>query len=96
MKILIAENNINLCRLYKEEFQEEGYDVLIASTGKEALELFSAETPDIVAMEVLMPDIDGLTLVNDMKKHNPYSCHYVYIIRFYRYIYRIAVRCICG
>lgn len=71
MKILIVDDDEHIRRLYKEELQEEGYDVVIASTGKEALELFDKEDPDLVTLDILMPDIDGIKLLRQMKEKRP-------------------------
>lgn len=71
MKLLIVDDDTNIQRLYKEELEEEGYHVVIAGTGKEALELFETEKPDVVTLDILMPDIDGISLLRKMKELNP-------------------------
>ncbi len=71
MKLLIVDDDLNIQRLYKEELEEEGYDVVIATTGKDALELFQKETFDIVTLDILMPDIDGISLLRKMKEQKP-------------------------
>lgn len=71
MKLLIVDDDLNIQRLYKEELEEEGYDVVIASTGKDALEMFEKENPDIVTLDILMPDIDGISLLRKMKEQRP-------------------------
>jgi len=71
MKLLIVDDDANIQRLYKEELEEEGYEVILASTGKDALELFERENPDIVTLDILMPDIDGITLLRRMKEQRP-------------------------
>jgi DNA-binding response OmpR family regulator len=71
MKLLIVDDDTNIQRLYKEELEEEGYDVVIASTGKDALEMFERENPDIVTLDILMPDIDGISLLRKMKEQRP-------------------------
>ncbi len=70
MKLLVVDDDINIQRLYKEELEEEGYDVIVAGTGKDALELFEKEKPDIVTLDILMPDIDGISLLRKMKEIN--------------------------
>lgn len=70
MKLLVVDDDINIQRLYKEELEEEGYDVIIAGTGKDALEMFEKERPDIVTLDILMPDIDGISLLRKMKEIN--------------------------
>ncbi|GBE39716.1 MAG TPA: response regulator [Nitrospirae bacterium] len=71
MKILIVDDDIHIQRLYKEELEEEGYEVVIAGTGNKAFELFEKEDPDIVTLDILMPDIDGKILLKKMKEQRP-------------------------
>lgn len=71
MKILIVDDDLHIRRLYKEELEDEGYEVLIAETGSEALELFEKENPDLVTLDILMPDVDGIKLLRQMKERKP-------------------------
>jgi DNA-binding response OmpR family regulator len=71
MKILVIDDDQHIQRLYKEEFEEEGYEVVIASNGQEAIDLFNSENPDIVTLDILLPDIDGIRLLRQMKEKNP-------------------------
>ncbi|GAB4484196.1 MAG: response regulator [Thermodesulfovibrionales bacterium] len=71
MKILIVDDDQNILRLYKEELEEEGYTIVTASNGQEALEQFEKETPDLVTLDILLPDIDGIKLLRQMKEKRP-------------------------
>jgi CheY-like chemotaxis protein len=71
MKVLVVDDDRNIIRYYKEELEDEGYEVVIADTGKKALELFEKESPDIVTLDILMPDIDGISLLRQMKEQRP-------------------------
>jgi DNA-binding response OmpR family regulator len=71
MKLLIVDDDTNIQRLYKEELEEEGYEVVVATTGKDALAMFEEENPDIVTLDILMPDIDGISLLRKMKEKRP-------------------------
>ncbi len=71
MKILIVDDDQHIRRLYKEELEEDGYEVVVAATGAEALELFDRENPDLVTLDILMPDIDGIKLLRQMKEKKP-------------------------
>ncbi|MBI5640740.1 MAG: response regulator [Nitrospirae bacterium] len=71
MKILIVDDDQNILRLYKEELEEEGYHVVIASNGREALEQFEKENPDLVTLDILLPDVDGIKLLRQMKEKRP-------------------------
>jgi DNA-binding NtrC family response regulator len=58
--ILIVDDDRNLRRLYKAEFEAEGYRVISAEDGRRALELLLQEHPELVIMDIRMPDMDGL------------------------------------
>lgn len=71
MKLLIVDDDQHIRRLFKEELEEEGYEVYVASTGAEALALFEKVSPDLVTLDILMPDIDGIKLLRQMKEKRP-------------------------
>ena len=71
MKILIVDDDPNILRLYKEELEEEGYTIVTASNGQEAIERFDQEDPDLVTLDILLPDIDGIKLLRQMKEKKP-------------------------
>ena len=71
MKVLIVDDDSHILQLYKVELEEEGYEVVTASTGKEAMEVFEKVDPDLVTLDILMPDIDGITLLRKMKELRP-------------------------
>ncbi len=71
MKILVVDDDQHLRELYKEELEEEGYKVLVASSGQEALEIFEKESPDIVTLDILMPGMDGIEVLRKMKEKDP-------------------------
>jgi len=71
MKILIVDDDKNIIRYYKEELEDEGYEVIIAETGKKALERFERESPDIVTLDIVMPDMDGSSLLRQMNEQRP-------------------------
>ena len=71
MKILVVDDDLHIQRLYKEEFEDEGYEVVVASNGQEAMEMFEKENPDVVTLDILLPDIDGIHILRQMKEKNP-------------------------
>ncbi len=71
MKVLIVDDDEHILRLYKEELEEEGYEIVIAKTGAQALEVFQQENPDLVTLDILIPDMDGITLLRKMKEMRP-------------------------
>ena len=58
--ILIVEDDNNQRLLYEQELKLEGYEIVTASDGKEALEKVQEQLPDIIIMDINMPKMDGI------------------------------------
>lgn len=67
-KILIAEDEKDLLSLLSESFKQEGFDVIQASDGQEGLELSQKEKPDLMLVDILMPKLDGITMVQKIRE----------------------------
>jgi CheY-like chemotaxis protein len=70
-KILLVDDEEGIQMLYREELEEEGYEVISAYTGEEGLEKFKAESPDLVILDIQMPGINGIETLRQMKMENP-------------------------
>lgn len=71
MKILVVDDEKNILMLYKAELEDEGYEVITANSGREAIELFETQKPDMVTLDIMMPDIDGIQVLRQLKQKNP-------------------------
>jgi two-component system response regulator (stage 0 sporulation protein F) len=70
-KILIAEDEEILRFLYQEELEDAGYEVVTANNGKEALHRMKKAKPDLVILDIAMPEMDGLEALRRIKEqHN--------------------------
>ena len=58
--ILIVDDERNLLKLYESEFSQEGYSVITANTGAEALQKLAAQSVSLVILDIRMPELDGL------------------------------------
>ena len=65
-KVLCVDDDLSLLRLYQEELTEEGYRVILAKDGKEALIKFEKENPQVVVMDIRMPVMDGIETLTAM------------------------------
>ena len=59
-KILIVEDEESLRILYEEELKAEGYEVLTAQNGKEAIQKLEEGKPDLIVLDIVMPVMDGM------------------------------------
>jgi DNA-binding response OmpR family regulator len=70
MKVLIAEDDRDFGNILTQYVTISGFEVNLASDGKEAWEKFNAEKPDICVLDVMMPEMDGFTLAEKIKQSN--------------------------
>ncbi len=70
-KILVVDDEESIHLLYREELEEEGYEVISAMDGEEALALFDESCPDLVILDINMPGMDGIEVLRQMKQKRP-------------------------
>lgn len=79
--ILLVEDDVNQRALFEEELSDEGYRVVTAADGREALGVASQHKPDLVIMDVNMPVMDGLDTMArllEADRHVPVIIHTAY------------------
>ncbi|MBE0423622.1 MAG: response regulator transcription factor [Lutibacter sp.] len=74
-KIVLAEDNSTLSLLLKFRLEKEGYKLLIAADGKEAIEMIEQHDPELILTDIMMPFISGLEVIshvrNKLNKQTP-------------------------
>lgn len=70
-KILLVDDEESIQLLYREEFRDEGFEVVSALNGTEALEKFKADDFDLVILDIQMPGMNGIEVLRQMKMMNP-------------------------
>ena len=70
-KILLVDDEEGIHLLYREELEEEGYEVHSALTGEDALEKLKIISPDLVILDINMPGMNGIEVLRQMKEKNP-------------------------
>jgi two-component system response regulator MprA len=66
-RVLVIEDDGDLRRLLRRGLEEEGFEVMQASTGKDALSLAEAETPSLLIVDIGLPDADGRDVVQAVR-----------------------------
>jgi CheY-like chemotaxis protein len=65
--ILLADDKKNIRDFCKQELEDEGYRVILARDGREAIKLTQKETPDLVILDICMPIVGGLDAVEPIR-----------------------------
>ncbi len=62
--ILVVDDEPNVCYLLRSILEFEGYNVIVAKSGSEALQILKREKVDLITIDVIMPKMDGLELMS--------------------------------
>ena len=67
-KIMVVDDDSNICELLRLYLEKEGFDAVIAPNGMKALEMFDSEKPDLILLDVMMPQLDGWQVCREIRK----------------------------
>jgi PAS domain S-box-containing protein len=67
-KILIVNNELHIAQLFRHELETDGYTILITTSGAGALPLAQHEQPDLISLDAVLPNGDGLELLRQLKQ----------------------------
>lgn len=68
IKLLTVDDELDVCDFIKDFFSQRGYTVFAALNGKEALSVVKKEKPRIVFLDIIMPEINGLEVLRQIKE----------------------------
>lgn len=77
IKILVVDDDSNICELLRLYLEKEGFDAVIASDGAQAVAMFDTEKPDLILLDVMMPHLDGWQVCREIRKKS--SCPIIMI-----------------
>ena len=70
-KILVIDDEQGIRDLLDTLLRRKGYDVVLADNGQKGLELFRRERPDVLVLDLKMPGMGGLTVLQEIRSFNP-------------------------
>ena len=70
-KVLVIDDEPGIRSLLDTLLRRKGYDVVLAESGRKGLELFRRERPDVVVLDLKMPGMDGLAVLQQVRSLNP-------------------------
>jgi OmpR family response regulator RpaB len=66
-KVLVVDDTRNVQVMLQEYLQSQFFEVLLAADGREALEQFHTENPDLILLDVMMPNMDGFQFLSRLR-----------------------------
>lgn len=69
-KILVIDDDRGIRSLLEVFFRRKGHDVVLAENGQSGLELFRQESPDVIVLDLSMPEMNGLTVLQHIRSLN--------------------------
>jgi CheY-like chemotaxis protein len=70
-KILVIDDEAQMCEFIKAYLEKRGFEVAVALSGKEALNAYPKENPDLVLLDLGLPDMNGREILKDIKAKMP-------------------------
>ena len=70
-RVLVADDELGICRAFAELLQREGHEPLLASNGHQALQLVEEQAPELVFMDIQMPGMTGLEALSQLRQTHP-------------------------
>ncbi|MDR2660532.1 MAG: response regulator YycF [Lactobacillaceae bacterium] len=67
-KILVVDDEKSISEVIKYNLEKEGYEVVVATDGKEALETFQSEKPDLILLDQMLPELDGFEVLREIRQ----------------------------
>lgn len=69
-RIAIIEDDQTISQMYRMKFEADGFDVQLADNGKNGVELVKSFEPEIILLDLQMPEMDGAEALTEMRKHD--------------------------
>ncbi len=67
-KILVVDDDQNICELLRLYIEKEGFEVCIANDGRKAIEIFDEQNPDLTMLDIMLPELDGWQVCREIRK----------------------------
>lgn len=74
--ILVVDDELTIREVVRKYLEREGYDVLEADTGKQALDILSREKIELMVLDIMLPEIDGFTIADSLRNASKYGSLY--------------------
>ena len=70
LRVMVVDDDKNICELLRLYLEKEGFEVQLASNGAQALDMFRNDPPDLMLLDVMMPELDGWQVCREVRKQS--------------------------
>jgi len=95
-KILVIDDEPNIVQILQDRLEMNGYEVVTANNGVEGLEEAVQEKPDVILLDLVMPIMDGLDMLEALRKQPDGIFSSVIIVTAHNQVYNVARAKVCG
>lgn len=75
-KIMIVDDDRNICELLRLYIEKEGFETAIANDGKAAVQMFDSVNPDLMLLDIMLPELDGWQVCREIRQKVPVPHYY--------------------
>ena len=72
-RVLLVDDDADLAKMLKVRIEAEGYEFMTAKDGNEMLAILNMKRPDVILLDIMLPNMDGYSALREMKKEEKYS-----------------------
>jgi DNA-binding response OmpR family regulator len=72
-KVLLIEDEVQLGQIVKDSLEMRGFEMLYAADGREGLRIYHQEHPDVVVLDIMMPNMDGFSVTAEIRKQDKFT-----------------------
>jgi DNA-binding response OmpR family regulator len=69
-KILIIDDDLHICQILRDYFEFENFEVFLAHAGQAGLKMIKEKKPDLLILDLMLPELDGLQICQEIRPHN--------------------------
>jgi len=72
-RVLVVDDDADIAKMLKVRIEAEGYEFMGAMEWKEMLEALKIKKPDVILLDIMLPNMDGYSILREMRKHEEYA-----------------------
>jgi DNA-binding response OmpR family regulator len=71
--ILVVDDDVDIMKMLKARMESEGYEIMSAMDGKQMLDMLEVKKPDVILLDIMLPNMDGYSVLREMRKRKEYD-----------------------